>query len=82
LTYQWYSNSTASNSGGTLISGATSASYTPSNTLAGTTYYYCIVTSLSCTTTSNVSGAITVNTAPSITTQPSTAAQNICSGGA
>lgn len=29
LTYQWYSNSTASNTGGTLISNETSSSYSP-----------------------------------------------------
>ena len=39
-TYQWYSNTTASNSGGTLISGATSASYTLPATLTEDTYYY------------------------------------------
>lgn len=42
-TYQWYKNTTNSNSGGDAISGATAASYifTPDN--AGTTYLYCIV---------------------------------------
>lgn len=45
--YQWYSNSSNSNSGGTLISGATSASYALATGKAvGTTeYYYCVVTS-------------------------------------
>jgi hypothetical protein len=65
-TYQWYSNTSASNSGGTLISGATSASYTPVCAAAGTLYYYCIVSGTSpCTAvTSNVSGAIKVVGAP------------------
>lgn len=42
-TYQWYKNTTNSNSGGDAISGATTASYiyTPDN--SGTTYLYCIV---------------------------------------
>ena len=45
LTYQWYSNGTTnSNSGGTAISGATSASYKPPTTTAGTTYYYVVIT--------------------------------------
>ncbi|MCL2046744.1 MAG: S-layer homology domain-containing protein, partial [Oscillospiraceae bacterium] len=44
LTYQWYSNTTASNSGGTLIAGATSASYVPDTTFDGTFYYYVVVT--------------------------------------
>lgn len=44
--YQWYSNPSNSNSGGTLISGATSASYAlATGKAAGTTeYYYCVVT--------------------------------------
>jgi|GEM_PF-4921503 len=43
-TYQWYSNTNNSNSGGTLITGATSASYTPNaSAVEGTTYYYVIV---------------------------------------
>ncbi|MBU1719240.1 MAG: hypothetical protein KKA07_09215, partial [Bacteroidetes bacterium] len=58
--YQWYSNTISSNSGGTLIGGATSSSYTPLTTSAGTLYYYCIVSNSTCNTTSNVSGAITV----------------------
>ena len=62
LTYQWYSNTTATNSGGTSISGATSASYTPSASAAGTFYYYCVVSSGSCSTASNAV-TITVNAA-------------------
>lgn len=42
--YQWYSNSTANNSGGILISGATNASYAPSTTDIGAKYYYVVVT--------------------------------------
>ena len=46
LTYQWYSNTTDSNSGGTLLSGATSTSYTiPTSLTMGTYYYYCVVSS-------------------------------------
>jgi hypothetical protein len=42
LTYQWYSNTSASNTGGTAIGGQTSASFTiPTNlTAAGGPYYY------------------------------------------
>src|SRR5690606_28854925 len=39
-TYQWYSNTTASNSGGTLITGATQNTYTPPAFTAEGTYYY------------------------------------------
>lgn len=66
LSYQWYSNATTTNSGGTLISGATSADYTPPTAVAGTLYYYCVVTNTLAgyspvSATSNVSGAIIVN---------------------
>jgi hypothetical protein len=60
-TYQWYSNTINSNSGGTLISGQTTASYTPSTTVAGQTYYYCYVSSSNGNQTSNVSGAIVIS---------------------
>ena len=51
VTYQWYSNTTNSTSGGTLISGATSASYTA--TVTGSTWYYCAVNCSGTTTNSN-----------------------------
>jgi len=65
--YQWYSNTSNSNSGGTLISGATSASYTPLTTTSGTLYYYCEITSTTpaCTKISAVSGSIVVTGPPS-----------------
>ena len=44
VTYQWYSNSMNSNSGGKAILGATSATYIPTQT-SGTMYYYCVVRS-------------------------------------
>jgi gliding motility-associated-like protein len=44
LSYQWFSNTTASTSGGTAISGATSATYNIPNTATGTNYYYVVVT--------------------------------------
>lgn len=76
LSYQWYKNTTNSNTGGTVISGATTDRYTPTlSSTAGTTYYYCVVTatkdgSETLTATSDVA-AITVSE-PYIkfTTQP------------
>ncbi len=44
LSYQWYENSANSTEGGKAIEGAAQASYKPSTDVAGTTYYYCIVT--------------------------------------
>ena len=42
VAYQWYSNAAKSTEGGTLIDGATEASYVPRNDVLGTTYYYAI----------------------------------------
>ncbi len=76
LSYQWYENTTNSNTGGNPISGATTKSYTPTlSSTAGTTYYYCVVTatkegSETLTATSDVA-AITVSEAyVKFTTQP------------
>ncbi len=68
--YVWYSNSSSSNIGGTLVAthniSSGTDSYTPSSSVAGTLYYYVIVTnSLSNTVTSNVSGAVVINPLPS-----------------
>ncbi|MEI8194033.1 MAG: glycine-rich domain-containing protein, partial [Flavobacteriia bacterium] len=64
ITYQWYSNASASNAGGTSIGGATSSSYTPPNNVVGTVYYYVICTNNQGSSTSNVSAGVTVNAAP------------------
>ncbi len=76
ISYQWYSNSSNSNSGGTLIPGATSADYTPLTTTSGTTYYYCVVTSTCATLTSNVSGHVVVSNNPPTISGFSTANNN------
>lgn len=78
-TYQWYSNSVNSNSGGTLIIGATNQSYTPPVfNSAGSFYYYVVVNYV------NGCGNLTSNTAevvvfndPTIATQPITT-QTLC----
>ena len=70
LSYQWYSNTTNNNTGGTLITGANVATYTPPTTTAGSTYYYVAVTGTCGTVTSTVarvqvltaSDIITINT--------------------
>ncbi len=68
IAYQWYSNTTNTNTGGSLITGANSATYTPSTATAGIAYYY-VVISGACTpsVTSNVSGIITTYALPSVT---------------
>lgn len=61
LTYQWYSNTSNSTSGATKINGATNSTYTPSTSTVGTKYYYCIVSSGSCSTTSNIVSVVVKN---------------------
>jgi hypothetical protein len=53
LSYQWYRNPANSNTGGTVISGAVSSTYTPEK-ITGTAYYYAVVTN---TYTDPVDGA-------------------------
>ena len=79
LTYQWYSNTTNSTSGATAITGATSTSYTPINSVASALYYYCVVTGTCGTVTSNISGLITVSVTPVAGTASATFS-TICSG--
>ncbi len=84
VTFQWYSNTTASNVGGNQISGATSSILTPPSNTGSTTYYFCGVTnSFGCTTNSNASGAFSV-TAPvsnsSIVSNISNLNQTYCLG--
>jgi uncharacterized repeat protein (TIGR02543 family) len=56
LSYQWYSNTTNSNTNGTLINGATGTTFNPSTTtIVGTMYYYVVVTN----TNNSVSGTQT-----------------------
>ncbi len=80
ISYQWYSNTTNSNIGGTIIASATNSTYTPPTSTVGTRYYYCIVaqSGVGCNVTSAVSQVIIV-AAPAITTQP--ASSSVCENG-
>jgi gliding motility-associated-like protein len=79
--YQWYSNATNANTGGTPIPGANASSYLPQNTTAGTVYYYCVISfpAISCTTISSNPGGVTIHPDPIISVQP-IANQAICFG--
>jgi len=82
-TYQWYSNATNSNTGGTAIASATTATYAPPTTTVGITYYYAQLTfgtTGTCTTVSSNPAKIEVVSVATITTQPE-ALQSICVGG-
>ena len=63
LTYQWYSNTSASNTGGTIISDAVSATYNPPTGTAGTFHYFVQVTN---TIANNGDGGIKTATARSV----------------
>jgi hypothetical protein len=64
ITRQWYSNTSAGNSGGTAIPGATGENYTVDTTAAGTKYFYCVATSrLNNTEAAVTSAAATVTIA-------------------
>jgi hypothetical protein len=70
ITYQWYSNTTASNSGGTavgepFIKPGFPSTYTPPTTEAGSTWYYCqAVTEWQCLTEN---GYVTYTSEPAVT---------------
>jgi len=76
-TYQWYSNDTQDYTTPNLISGATSNTYTPPNNISGTSYYYVVVNSPTCSSvTSSVSGAYIVN--PNNTVSPASSSPTVC----
>jgi len=79
--YQWYSNATNSTVGGIPIGAANTATYNPPSTVAGTIYYYCVLTIPgACTTITSNIAKVTVAGIPAITTQPMQT-QTICVGG-
>ena len=64
-TYQWYSNTTNSITGGSIITGATSASYTIPTTLttdvqSGIYYYFCVVSTQGATSVYSSVATVTV----------------------
>lgn len=84
FTYQWYYNTTDSNTvaGATMIAGATSSTYSPPSNAVGTRYYFVVVKGSCATGTVN---SVNSNTAVFTVTPASvggtiTAAQTICSG--
>ncbi|WP_442902392.1 beta strand repeat-containing protein, partial [Flavobacterium sp.] len=80
-TYQWYSSTSNTTYAGAtnLGTGAQTATLTPQNSVAGTAYYYCIVTDPCGSTYSNFSGAVTVTSPPNAGTLSGT--QEVCVGG-
>ncbi len=69
LSYQWYSNTIASTTGGTSLGsdyGAQTDTLSPPSSTTGTRYYYCVVSGDCGDVSSNVSGAFIVNDLPEI----------------
>jgi gliding motility-associated-like protein len=65
ISYQWYSNTSASNTGGTIIPGATSNIYTPSSAEVGTKYFYCVISnSNGCSVATQASGQLKIYPIP------------------
>ena len=60
LSYQWYSNTTNSNTGGTAITGATNLTYVVPTTTNGTYYYYCVVGSATCASVTSDVAVVTI----------------------
>jgi plastocyanin len=70
LNYQWYFNTTDSNSGGTLIASATNSNFTiPTTLTTGTYYYYCVVSAVGAVpVTSNVATVTVTGTSTPVIT--------------
>jgi hypothetical protein len=69
LSYQWYANTTASNSGGTPILGATSSSFALPRLGTDTYYYYVVITSSDGATATSDVAVVTVTSVPYPTIQ-------------
>lgn len=71
FSYQWYSNTANSNTGGAPVAGQVNDNFTPVLTNAGTFYYYVEITNVGpgCRVVSDVAQVI-VTPSPVITTQP------------
>jgi hypothetical protein len=77
LTYQWQKGGVNISNGGN-ISGATTTSLTITSAVVGDAGSYRCVVSSSCGSINTTAATVTINTPPSITTQPT--AQSVCSG--
>ena len=62
VTYQWYENTVDSTTGGTVINGETSASFDiPTDLLAGSYYYYCVLSSTGASDVTTTVATVTVS---------------------
>ena len=81
FSYQWYSSTSNTNSGGTTV-GTNSSSYTPLTTATGTKYYYCVVSQSGAGCNTNTTplndASVTVNTTSTGTPIVTPSASNVC----
>jgi hypothetical protein len=61
LTYQWYSNTSSSNTGGTAITGATASTYTYTTSTVGSQYFYVVVTGACSQSVTSTVSTVVVN---------------------
>ena len=81
--YEWFSNTTGLNSGGTSIPSSNSPTYDPPAGAVGTLYYYCVITfpalTGSCSFITSTAAEVTIVDSASIANQP-LATQSLCVG--
>ncbi|WP_083675897.1 S-layer homology domain-containing protein [Paenibacillus borealis] len=70
LSYQWYSNAANSTTGGTPLTGETSAAFTAPTSAVGTTYYYVVVTNTDNSKTGEKTASVTSSTAKVTVVEP------------
>lgn len=80
LSYQWYSNTTNSNTGGTLIQNATLITYQAPTNLAGTRYYYAVISNNGQECAETRTAPIQVNVSNSANAGTISQNRTICSG--
>jgi PKD repeat protein len=80
--YQWFSNASASNTGGTLIAGENSDTYTPTGATnaPGTFYYYCEISFALGGCDKLTSGAAILNVNGQTAVNPLIGSQTLCVG--
>lgn len=82
ISFQWYSNASNSNTGGTLISGETNNAYTFTSSGSGATYYYCIGSSTCASTTVRATTnatAVNITAGNSVSASIAVASNTVCS---